>query len=296
MRRGYLLLCFGILLLLPQALIAGETPVYLIGAGDIAACSSPGDEATARLIEGLIDLKRDAVFTAGDNAYPEGSPEDFEKCYGPSWGRFKTITRPALGNHDYATRGAEGYYQYFGEAARPEGFSFYAFEHGEWLILILNSSIDGRMGESIQGKWLQETLEASPHRCAMAIWHHPLHASTTTQPYRDRPRDVGDLWRVLYQYGVEVVINGHVHAYERFAPQNPDGELDPKRGIRQFIVGTGGAPLNKPPEKRAAHREVFDSSTWGVIRFELRPDSYAWEFFPVEGGTFHDSGEAKCVK
>lgn len=294
--KGLLLIVMLAVCVVPVHAQDTPDPVYLIGAGDIAACSSPGDEATARLIEGLIDPKRDVVFTAGDNAYPDGSPEDFEKCYTPSWGRFKDITRPALGNHDYATRGAEGYYQYFGDNARPEGFSFYAFEHGEWLILILNSNIDGRMGESIQGKWLQATLEASTQRCAMAIWHHPLNASTTTQPYRDRPRDVGDLWRVLYQYGVEVVVNGHVHAYERFAPQNPDGELDPKRGIRQFIVGTGGAPLNKPPEKRAAHSEIFDSSTWGVIRFELRPDSYAWEFFPVEGGTFHDSGEAKCVK
>ncbi|HRE48939.1 MAG TPA: metallophosphoesterase [Aggregatilineales bacterium] len=296
-------LCRLILLLLVVFVVGGlpvaaqdVLPPRLIGAGDIAVCSDVGDEATANLVESLLDPTRDLVFTAGDNVYQKGTLEEFQTCYHPSWGRFKRYTRPVLGNHEYGTRGAEGYFTYFGEKiARPEGYSFYSFTHGEWLILMLNSNIDARKDVSIQGKWLRETLEKNPRRCTMAIWHHPLLASVGGT-YSDRPRDIPALWEVLYDYGVDVIVNGHVHNYERFAPLDPMGTLDRARGIRQFIVGTGGASRSRNIlNKRKPYSEAYDKTSLGVIVFTLYADRYVWEFVPAAGFTYRDQGSARCV-
>jgi hypothetical protein len=261
----------------------------LVGAGDIAACSLPGDEATAK----LIDQIEGTVFTAGDNVYPDGSPEAFETCYGPSWGRFKKRTYASLGNHDYVWPLGQGYFDYFGRRGGPHGLGFYSFDLGKWHIIVLNSNIDARPVESRQAIWLRDDLKTHPAVCTLAIWHHPVFSSRASDN-ADRMRG---LWQILYDRGVDVVINGHIHYYERLAPMNSDGWPDLDRGIREFIVGTGGATLAKDTGKDThPASEIRDSSTWGVLKLTLHPASYEWAFIPVEGGIFRDEGSAACVE
>lgn len=267
------------------------TPVgdpVIVGAGDIAACSSPGDEMTAA----LIDKIPGTVIAAGDIAYEHGSAEEFAKCYGPSWGRFRRRTRPSPGNHDYVTPYANAYYDYFGRLAGPPQQGYYSFDLGAWHVISLDSNVDARI-VGYQGQWLRADLEAHRTACTLAFWHHPVFS---TVPSTDTNYSVRQLWTLLYEYGADVVVNGHVHYYERFAPQTPTGQYDPQRGIREFIVGTGGAFLqSKVPNKPAPNSEVVNNVTWGVIKFTLHPASYNWEFIPVEGSTFHDSGSTDCV-
>ncbi len=272
-----------------QTSAAVGDPVF-VGAGDIAACSMPGDEQTARLLDDIPGT----IFTVGDNVYPFAAPNTFYDCYGPSWGRHKARTRPAPGNHDYVLPWAAPYFDYFGKRAGPALQGYYSFNLGTWHIISLNSNIDARPDASPQGKWLRADLEANRTLCTLAYWHHPIFSSHALDP--GVPRMVG-IWQMLYRYGVDVVITGHVHNYERFALQDAVGNADPGRGIREFIVGTGGANLSRNPgEVAAPHSEVRDSSTWGVLKLTLHPTSYDWEFIPVEGGNFHDSGSAPCVK
>lgn len=265
-----------------------SAPAVLSGAGDIAVCGAGFDEQTAALLD---ELPGD-VFTLGDNVYPDGTAAEFAACYDPSWGRHKARTHPAPGNHDYNTEGAQGYFDYFGTAARPDGFSYYSYTYPGWLVISLNSNIDVR-AVGRQGQWLRATLEQYRDRCVLAYWHHPLFTSLESYEIkRIRP-----LWDMLYDYGVDIVLNGHAHFYERFAPQSPDGEPDPQHGIRAFIVGTGGAYLYDPGERRAANSEVLDIHTHGVISFKLNSDkTYTWEFIPVAGETFTDRGQGACVE
>lgn len=282
-------------------LAATYTPVradgdpILIGAGDIASCALDSDEFTARLIDAEIAAARETgrkivVFTAGDNVYPNGTAEEFERCYGPTWGRFRQITRPTLGNHDYATPGAKPFFAYFGENVPG---SYYSYRLGEWLILALNSNIDARNGQSPQSQWLRQTLAENPTRCALAYFHHPIHSSHV----RERgtlPRDVRAIWEVLYEFGVDVVVNGDIHTYERLAPLAPDGSRDDARGIRPFIAGTGGASLSRPSRRIHPHSEAQISQVWGVLKFVLRPNSYTWEFIPISSQARRDAGSATC--
>lgn len=293
-----ILVVFVILILVSQpqpTLIRADdnnTDPVLVGAGDIASCGTRGDYATIKLLADLVTAPNVAVFTAGDNAYESGTVQQFHDCYGPTWGRFLSRTWPSPGNHDYVTPGASAYFDYFGKRAGPAGRGYYSYDLGKWHIVSLDSDIDGRL-ISTQGKWLEADLRAHPAVCILAYWHHPLFASGH---YTDRPRDVPALWQILYQYGASVVVNGHIHAYERFTPQTPDGQPDPDHGIREFIVGTGGASLRpKPPTSLLPNSEVHDNSTWGVIKLTLHPVSYDWEFIPTAGGTFTDSGSAPCV-
>ncbi len=260
----------------------------IIAVGDIASCSSPGDELTAA----LVDKIPGTILAVGDIAYEHGSADDFTNCYNPSWGRFKNRTRPAPGNHDYVTRYAQGYYDYFGELAGPPNQGYYSFDVGAWHIISLDSNVDARV-VGTQGKWLRADLKAHPGTCTLAFWHHPIF-STDISP--DTNYTVKQLWWLLYLYGADVIINGHVHYYERFAPQTSSGQSDPQRGIREFVVGTGGAfLLPKIAAKIAPNSEVIDNVTWGVLKMTLHSTSYDWEFIPVEGKTFHDSGSASCV-
>ena len=262
-------------------------PALLLGAGDIASCASDGDEATAALLDTLPGV----VFTAGDNAYPGGSASDYSGCYNPSWGRHKPRTRPAPGNHEYHTAGAAAYYGYFGALAGDSGKGYYSYTVGTWHIISLNSNILMAPG-SHQEQWLRADLAAHPARCTLAYWHHPRFSSGTehgstpaTQP----------LWQALYDAGADVVVSGHEHNYERFAPQTPAGALDQARGIREFVAGTGGMSHYAfgPP---IANSEVRDNSTFGVLRLTLKPGGYDWRFIPAEGagGTFSDSGSGSC--
>ncbi|HEV8715238.1 MAG TPA: glycosyltransferase family 39 protein [Candidatus Binatia bacterium] len=273
-----------------QAFTTVESDPVLVGAGDIAKCWFDwikwfgGAEETAA----LLDRIRGTVFTTGDNVYSNGTAAAFRNCYDPTWGRHKARTRPSLGNHDYNSSDAGPYYTYFGDNAGVPGRGYYSYNLGAWHIVSLNSNIAAEAG-SEQERWLRADLTAHQTRCTLAYWHHPLFSSG-----RGNDSHMRDIWRMLYEFRVDVVVNGHHHGYERFAPQNPDGEADDERGIREFVVGTGGARLHGFRKVRA-NSEVRNSSTWGVLKLTLHATEYDWDFIPVAGGTFRDAGSAACI-
>jgi calcineurin-like phosphoesterase family protein len=256
-----------------------ETQIF-VGAGDIAMCDA-NSEATAKLLDGIGGT----VFTVGDQAYFSGSADEYRRCYDPTWGRHKGRTRPVAGNHEYLSPGAAPYFAYFGAAAGPPGLGYYSFDIGGWHAIALNSNIDSSAG-STQGAWLRSDLAGNRFRCTIAYWHHPLF---TSGPDGASPH-MQDFWRMLYDAGVDVVLNGHEHYYERFAPQDPTGTADPGRGIREFIVGTGGAVLYQPVAVRPNSERRL--STFGVLKLTLQPDAYQWDFIAVSGAG--DAGSGTC--
>jgi len=269
-------------------------PPVVVAAGDIAACNSEGDEATARLVRGI----EGTVLTLGDNAYPDGSAEDFEECYEPTWGQFKARTKPVPGNHEYKTdEGASAYFDYFGQTAGDPDEGYYSYELESWHIVAINSNCgegEIRCGPgSAQTKWLEEDLAANAAdegECTLAYMHHPRFSSG--EEHGSTPR-LEPLWEALYEAGADVVLSGHEHNYERFAPQDPNGKADPQRGIREFVVGTGGKS-HYPIVAPIANSEVHNDESYGVLQLTLHPDSYEWQFVPVEGETFSDAGSAQC--
>ena len=262
----------------------------LIAAGDIAGCSNDYDEATAR----LLDVTAGTVAALGDNAYPVGSLGDYWNCYEPTWGRHKNRTRPALGNHEYRTPAAGAYFGYFGSVAGDPAKGYYSYELGEWHVVVLNSSADcvpvSCSRGSAQERWLRADLAANSKRCVLAYWHHPrfssgaLHGNDTT---------VAPFWEALYDYDADVILNGHEHIYERFAPQTPNAISDAVHGIRQFTVGTGGRGHYALGTIKA-NSETRNATSYGVLKLSLRAGSYDWQFLPIAGNTFHDSGTADC--
>lgn len=259
------------------------TPWTLVGAGDIADCGSNGDEATADILDSIPGI----VFTAGDNAYPYGSADDFTSCYGPSWGRHKSRTRPSPGNHDYDTPGASPYFAYFGANAGDSARGYYSYDIGSWHIVVLNSAIDiGPASRQLQ--WLRDDLGAHRTSCTLAYFHHPLFSSGAFALPAMRAA-----WQILYDSSADVVLSGHDHIYERFAPQTPSGQLDTVRGIRQFIIGTGGRS-HHTFVSAAVNSETRDNATYGVLELSLFPTSYRWRFLPASTGTYTDSGSGIC--
>jgi len=268
----------------------------LIAAGDIRDCASRGDEATAALVRNIAGT----VATLGDNAYGTGSKQEFARCYDPTWGSEKARTRPAAGNHDYGTRNAKGYFHYFGQAAGNRDEGYYSYDLGAWHIIVLNSNceqIGGCEANSRQGRWLRTDLAAHRATCTLAYWHHPLFSSGKEHGGDEAMQPV---WQALYDAGADVVLSGHEHNYERFAPQDPDGRLDRKRGIRQFVVGTGGSS-HYGFGRILKTSEVRNAETFGVLVLTLHPASYNWVFVPVGsrpdrngGRIFPDSGSATC--
>jgi acid phosphatase type 7 len=261
----------------------------IVAVGDIASCSGTADEATARLV-GVVEAS--TVLTLGDNAYESGAPSEFSECYNPTWGRFKDRTKPVPGNHEYETEGARGYFEYFGEAAGDREEGYYSYDLGSWHIVALNSNCEevGCAASSPQVGWLGADLAKDAKTCTLAYFHYPLFSSGE---YRPGIREVKPLWEALYAADADVVLNGHDHNYQRFASQDPDGKADPQRGIREFVVGTGGrshysilGPI--------ANSVVYNDETYGVLKLTLRPEGYKWRFIPVEGETFTDSGSARC--
>lgn len=276
-----------IALLVPFSNVTAADPVF-VGAGDIANCSRTQDEATAKLLDGITGT----VFAAGDNVYEKGSASEYKNCYGPTWGRHKSRTWPVPGNHDYETPGASGYYGYFGSRAGDPKKGYYSFNLGAWHVVMLNSNcsaVGGCGSSSTQTTWLRSDLAANPKACTLAVWHHPRFTSRRTTP----DGLTNALWQALYQYGAEVVVSGHQHNYERFAPQTPTGVANASYGIRQFVVGTGGASL-RPFKSRARNSQVRNSDTHGVLVLTLRPKGYSWRFVPVGGKRFTDSGSGAC--
>ncbi len=261
--------------------------VTLVGAGDIADCATPWDEATANLLDGIPGT----VFTAGDNVYEDGTAQEYADCYDPSWGRHKDRTYPAIGNHEYHASNGAPHFEYFGPAAGDPDKGYYSYEAGAWKVIVLNSNA-GRVpvdAGSEQEQWLRAELASSDHACTLAYWHHPRFSSGV---YGDDVR-FDAFWQALYEFGADLVVAGHEHHYERLAPLNPAGELDPAAGIRQIIAGTGGRYL-RPTGVPRLGSEVRDSETFGVLKLALRHDSYEWEFIPVAGQTFTDAGSGVC--
>jgi acid phosphatase type 7 len=259
----------------------------LLAAGDIGSCRSGGDEATAALLEGVPAT----IAALGDLAYPRGTAQEFADCYDPSWGPYRDRTRPAAGNHDFATPGAEPYFSYWGTLSGLAGAGYYSYELGSWHVVVLNSNCRfvACTPGSAQETWLRADLAAHRARCTLAYFHHPLFSSTagTATPA------VQPLWQDLYNAGADLVLNGHAHNYQRFAPQTPLGAPDPQRGIREFVVGTGGNShhLVGPP---LPNQEDVDDTIYGVLRLMLLEDGYDWEFVPQAGGIFTDAGAGAC--
>ena len=268
------------------------TPVVLVGAGDIAVCNSPGAEITAKLIEQLPDA---AVFTAGDNTNElVTDPAPLKPCFDQTWGRFKERIRPAPGNHDYFYPGASDYFAYFGAAAGQPGQGWYSYDLGAWHIDVLNSECDqvgGCQTGSPQETWLKADLAAHPARCNLAIWHRPRYSSG----YHGSLPATQDLWKDLYAAGAELVISGHDHDYERFAPMDAGGALDPAHGITQFVVGTGGVPVpGTIRPTHAANSQVIITGVYGVLKLNLRPDGYDWAFVADPAKPDTDAGSGMC--
>ena len=270
----------------------GGGAAELLAAGDIAECDHGGDEATARI---LAEHRRATIAALGDLAYQHGSHEDFERCFGPSWGRFRDRIRPATGNHDHATRRAAGYARYFGKrAAAGDGFR-YSYDVGQWHVVVLDSDcwrVGGCGPADPQARWLRADLRRHARRCTLAYWHRPPFSSGRYGDPEDTAR-VRPLWRTAVEAGVDVVLTGHEHSYERFAPMDAEGTADP-RGTRLFIVGTGGGNLRRYRRPRLQTTQVRNDDTWGVLRLTLRATGYAWRFLPVRGARFADAGSGRC--
>jgi len=266
----------------------------LVGAGDIATCKHlQSAEATAKLIEGIPGT----VFAAGDLAYERGSPTEFQNCYGPTWGKFKDRTKPALGNHEYGGPTADGYFQYWGAQAGPKGKGFYSYDLGRWHIVVLNTNCNKKgMGgcgkDSPQETWLREDLAKHPDACILAYGHHALFSSGVLKEHALHPL-MRPLWQDLYDAHADLILAGHEHSYERFAPQDPNGKPDPAHGIREIVAGTGGRN-HDPLGFATPNSEVREWKTYGVLKLTLAPGKYNWEFIPVEGSTFRDSGSGVC--
>ncbi|MEK7438192.1 MAG: metallophosphoesterase [Pseudomonadota bacterium] len=284
-------------------------PLLLVGAGDIALCDHGQGkyaEATAKLLEALPDA---LVFTAGDNAYQDGTREQFTECYARSWGRqgIKERTLPAPGNHDYGSRRrpheASAYFKYFGAAAAnadTAGRGYYSLDLGSWHMVSLNSDIEMRLARESelapeakaaladevarQRAWLEADLAAALRRgtrCILGIWHHPRFTSARRG---DNVATAG-LWERMSAAGADLVIAGHEHIYESFAPRNASGAPDPG-GMREFVVGTGGAGGGYALTAAAFH--------FGVLKLTLESAGYAWEFLPIAGDSLSDKGSANC--
>lgn len=268
--------------------------VTVLAAGDIADCrkSTPaasGAAKTAALIAPLLEADPDAlVLGLGDHTYPVGLPAEFRDCYEPTWGRFKSRTWAVPGNHEYYSPHAAGYYNYFGERAGTPQRGYYSVRAGHWLLIAMNSYLKPE-DHAKQLAWLKAELAANPSRCTLAFWHHPLHSSGG---HGSDPR-MQEAWRMLHEAGAELVLSAHDHDYERFAPQDSAGRRDDARGMRQFVVGTGGATLT-PFRFPKPHGEYRNNLSLGVLKLVLKEGGYEWEFLPVDADGERDRGAAAC--
>ncbi|HEX6034444.1 MAG TPA: metallophosphoesterase, partial [Anaerolineales bacterium] len=263
--------------LVPTSTESGS--VVLVGAGDITNCNRIQDEQTAALLDNIPGT----VFTAGDNAYVDGTYTEYLNCYDPSWGRHKARTKPSPGNHDYLTSGAAGYFQYFNNIP-----SYYAYDLGAWRIYALNSEINVSIS-SPQAAWLANDLSTNPRQCVLAYWHKPRWSSGSNHGDNMAMQAI---WQMLYDAGADLVVNGHEHHYERFSEMNASGAAV-SQGLREIVVGTGGAALYPFGTPKSAS-QVRNNTTYGVLKLTLRSTGYDWQFVPVPGSTFTDSGSDDC--
>ncbi|HEV2906932.1 MAG TPA: metallophosphoesterase [Actinomycetota bacterium] len=295
-----------------SSVFAAPVDPVIAAAGDIACGGDHGVSLTQcqemKTSDLLVQMNPAAVLPLGDTQYDVGAYQYYltgrgpgtGTGYDPTWGRVKSITRPAVGNHEYGTAQAAGYFDYFngiGNFSGPAGDrdkGYYSFDVGSWHLIALNSNCAqaGGCGPGLpQEQWLRQDLAANQRGCTLAYMHEPLWSSSSSTT-ADNP-NVRPLVQALYDYGAELLLVGHAHNYERFAQQTPTGQLDGSRGVRQIIVGTGGRSLN-PFGTIEPNSEVRDSTTYGVLKVTLRARSYEWQFIPVAGGVFKDSGSNAC--
>lgn len=274
----------------PTSAAATSAPAaaVILAAGDISSCSTDGDAATADLLDDLAGT----VVTLGDAVYPDGTAGQFADCFDPTWGRQRSRIRPTVGNHEYHTKGAAAYFRYFGTAAGDPATGYYAYDLGTWRVYSLNSNctqIGGCDAGSAQVKWLLADLAANPRDCVLAYWHHPRYSSAE----HGSQASVDGLWDTLYGAGAEVVLSGHDHDYERFAPQSDGGRVDPDRGIVEFVVGTGGFS-HYPFRDILSTSRVRNNTTFGVLELTLGVGSWSSRFVPVAGKSFTDTAGGTC--
>lgn len=266
----------------------------IYAAGDIADCrNAPAEKTiaaqTAAIIESALASDKNAyAMTLGDNTYPIGKPEEFRECYDKTWGKFKARTLPSPGNHDYGVPLAAGYYNYFDELAGSERRGYYQKTLGNWLLLSLNSNIKGQAMQS-QLLWLKNTLQEHRGRCVLAFWHHPVISSGG----HGNLNAMQEAWSILAEAKADLILSSHDHHYERFAALDGAGMPDPKNGMRSFVVGTGGAKLS-PVFLIKNGSEVRQNEQHGVLRLQLHPNSYAWEFIAAPSRKVLDQGQANC--
>jgi hypothetical protein len=274
----------------------------LIGAGDIGRCEATGDELTAAIVDSVLAADSvagvvHAVFTTGDNAYPSGTAAQFTLCFGTSWGdttkRIMKWIRPSAGNHEYQTAGASAYFAYFGDRAGEPGKGYYAYDIGEWRAIVLNteilplSAVDPA-GVPDQGAWLRAELKTNPKKCTVAYFHRPLWASGTHGGDANMRR----VYQTLYDAGVELVLTGHEHHYERFAPMTPAGVVDTVAGITQIIVGTGGGLLRGLRTPLAVNSRYQIQGRYGVLMLTLGAGAWRSAFIEADGRVWDRSGGA----
>ncbi len=284
------------LLMFPHAVVSAATaenvltlvnadPVVLV-AGDVAQCNVRGAQLTANLVQQMPDA---VVLAPGDLAYENGSLKDFARCYDSSWGKFRDRTWTAPGNHEYGTPGASGYFTYFGERAGVPGKGYYSVNIGQWHVVSLNSNIAADEN-SEQVAWLRKDLANYRATCILAFWHHPRYSSGLHGSYRR----MQTVWEVLHEHGASIVIGAHDHHYERFTLLDGQGKPVATRGIRSFVVGTGGARLYDFG-LRGKRSMAWHGATWGMLKLTLRADNYSWAFVSAQPTTFQDTGSSSCA-
>jgi hypothetical protein len=297
-------------LTLTSALPSPQDPV-VVAVGDIACTQSDPDfnaglgtpghchmKATSDL---AVNIAPASVFMLGDPQYNSGALPDFNASYDPSWGRLKSITRPAVGNHEYGTNGAGGYFTYFGNAGTPQQpgcvkncDGWYSFDVGQWHIVVLNSEctkISGGTGCAVgspQQQWLAADLKVHPAACTAVLQHRPRWSSNSFASV-----DAAPLLDTMHAAGVDLLLTGHAHSYERFAPQSPSGARDDAAGIREMVVGTGGA-FYTGFSTIMPNSLVRGSGIFGVLKLTLHPTSYDWTFVADPTTPFTDSGTGTC--
>jgi hypothetical protein len=270
------------------------TPIVILAAGDITKCAggTPGPTSGPMITSNMLLNDPGLVFTLGDNSNDSGTAADYANCYGPTWGRLLSRTYPSMGNHDQIADPQGGpYFAYF--SGMTGIYGHYSLNLGTWHVVVLNAECavgyQGCGAGSPQAVWLQQDLAANTQPCILAIWHQPLFSSGT----QDETPGMEEFWEELYAAKADIILNGHNHNYERFAPQDPEQKPDPN-GIREFVVGTGGASLDVSTKPLELNEEVRSAAAYGYIKLTLKTNSYDWQFIAQPGKNFADSGSGIC--